>query len=47
MSKTDKADVIKEHAINGRFTEIDIAYGAKAAIKGREYVSNIDLIQPN
>ena len=38
MSKSDKADIIKEHAINGRFPEIEEAYGAKAAMKGREYV---------
>lgn len=42
MSKTEKADAIKEHAINGRFNEIEIVYGLKAALKGREYVSRTD-----
>ena len=41
MSKNDKADIIKEHAINGRFREIEEAYGTKAAMKGREYVSGV------
>lgn len=38
-NKVDKADAIKNHAINGRFTEIETEFGAKAALKGKEYVS--------
>lgn len=37
-SKTDKADIIKELALNGQFSEIEATYGAKAAQKGRDYV---------
>ena len=37
-SKSEKADAIKELAVNGRFREIEEKFGKKAAIKGREYV---------
>lgn len=39
-SKSEKADVIKDHAIHGRFDQIEVKFGEKAAIKGREYVRN-------
>lgn len=41
--KNEKADVIKSHAINGRFGDIETEFGAKAAHKGREYVRNIEV----
>ena len=39
-SKSEKADTIKDHAIHGRFDQIEAKFGEKAAIKGREYVRN-------
>lgn len=41
-SKTEKAENIKELALNGQFSEIEAAYGAKAAQKGRDYVRRLN-----